>query len=196
MVTKKTCIKCKKSNVLVNLPHIKDVCDSCFAKIIEKRVRKYIRINKIFRKNDRILIIDNLSFFLVKGIIKELPAKISLKNMDIRDLSKKAVKNKLKKDRINKVVILWTLDDEANLFLDNLFAKKNKRLNKKYIRLLVTITDKEAGLFAKINKIDFKENKKNNDIKKMLDTLEQKYPETKFSLLRSGEQMKEILNKK
>lgn len=196
MVTKQICIKCKKSKRLVNLAHIKDVCNSCFAKIIEKRIRKYIRINKIFKKNDRIFIIDDLSFFLVKNIIKDLPVEISLKNMDIEDLSKKAVKNKLKKDKINKIVIPWTLEDEANIFLNNLFAKKNNKLNKKYIKLLISITDKEAGLFAKINKIDFKENKKNNDIKNMLDALEQKYPETKFSLLRSIEQMKKILNKK
>lgn len=192
MVTKKTCIKCKKSKALVNLPHIKNLCNNCFTKIIEKRIRKYVRINKIFRKNDKILVIDDLSFFLVKSIIKDLPAKIFLKNMGIDDLSKSTVKNKIKKEKINKIIIPWTIEDEANLFLNNLFSKKNKKINKKFIKLLMTITDKEAGLFAKINKLNFKENKKNKDIKNMLDSIEEKYPETKFSLLKSIKQMKEI----
>jgi len=195
MVTKQACIKCRKINALVNLPHIKNVCSSCFTEIIEKRIRRYVRINKIFRKNDRILVSDDLSFFLVNSIIKDLPAHIFLKSMNIDDLSKSSVKRSIKKDKINKILIPWTIDDEANLFLNNLFSGRNKRLDKRYIKLLITITDKEAGLFSKINDIDFKENKKNEEIKKMLDMLEQKYPETKFSLSRSIGQMEKILRK-
>ncbi len=193
MVTKKPCIKCKKIKASVNLPHIKNICYNCFTKIIEKRIRKHIRINKIFRKNDKILVTDDLSFFLVKNIIKDLPAQIFLESADINDLSKNSFKNKIKKEKINKIVIPWTMDDENNLFLENLFLNKNKRLNKRCVKILISITEKEAELFAKINKIHFKENKKNESIKNMLDMLEEKYPETKFSLLKSIEQMKKIL---
>src|SRR3989344_953804 len=98
MVTKEACIKCRKIKELVSLPHIKSFCRGCFAEMIEKRIRKYVRMNKIFRKGDNILIIDELSFFLVKSIIKELPADIFLKNIEISDLSKSSAKNNIKKN--------------------------------------------------------------------------------------------------
>ena len=94
MVTKQLCARCGKKMQLISLPHIKNVCQSCFARMIEKRVRKYVRKNKIFRKNDRLLVIDDLSFFLVKSIIKGMPSRIFMKKMSIDGLAKKDAKKK------------------------------------------------------------------------------------------------------
>jgi len=145
---------------------------SNFCKMIEKRVRKDIRINKLFKKNDKIYVKDKLNKMFVDRIIGTLP---------------KTFVNDPKK--ATKIVIKCTLDDIANDFLEKLLF--NKKISpKKGVKLLRTITDKEALLFAKYNNIKFTPNKKNNKIKEILDELENLYPQTRFSLLKSIESIK------
>jgi len=186
------CFKCKKNKAVVDLFYIKNLCKSCFFKIIERRLRRYVRLNKFFKKNDKILIIDNLSFYLVKKIIKDLPLKIFFKKIPISSLNNKKIKNYIKNNKINKIVIPWTLDDEISLFLENIFLSKKTKIKKNYVKLLRTLTDNELKLFAKFKNIKFKENKKNKDIKKFLDKLEYKHPEIKFSLLKSINQLEKL----
>jgi hypothetical protein len=143
-----------------------------FCKRIEKRVRKEIRLNKLFNKDDKIYVKDKLSRFLIDKIIGTLPKKFV-------SSAKKA----------NKVVIKHTLDDECNAFLEGLFYnKKSKKI--KDIKLLRSVTDKEAILFAKYNGIKFVPNKKNKKIKEILDELERSYPQTRFSLSKSISDLK------
>ena len=93
------------------------------------------------------------------------------------------------KGKVNKKVIKYTLDDKLLTFLDEiLFAKKAKQT--KEISIIDVITDKEAAMFAKINKIKFKPNHKNKELSSMLDTLEKKYPEIRFSLSKSVSELK------
>ena len=106
------------------------VCDECFIRLIEKRIRKYTRLNKIFRPKDRILVKGQLSKYFVESITKGLPIKIVHK-------------------KSNKFVVDWTADDEANLFLENLFLGEKIRQDKKQIKLLKVITDKEAKFKSK-----------------------------------------------
>lgn len=186
------CFKCKKNKAVVDLFYIKNLCKSCFFKIIERRLRKHIRLNKLFKKNDRILIIDNLSFYLVKKIIKDLPVKIFFKEIPVNSLNNKKIKDYIRNNKINRIVIPWTLDDEISLFLENIFLNKKTRIKKDYIKLLKTVTDKEIILFARLKNIKFRENKKNKEIKEFLDKLEYKHPETKFSLLRSINQLEKL----
>tara|TARA_B100002003_G_C13848718_1_gene416130 strand:- start:144 stop:587 length:444 start_codon:yes stop_codon:yes gene_type:complete len=142
-----------------------------FNKRIEKRIRKDIRINQFFKKDDKIYVNDKLSKFLIEKIIGTLP------------------KTYTTKEKANKIIIKHTLDDECNNFLNKiLFNKKEAKI--KGIKLLRTITDKEALLFAKYNNIKFIPNKKNKEIKNILDKLENQYPQTRFSLLKSIESLK------
>ncbi len=143
-----------------------------FCKLIEKRIRKDVRINKLFKKNDKIYVKDKLSKFLIDKIIGTLP---------------KTFTNNQKK--ANRIVVKYTLDDECNDFLEKIFYNKNKKPIRA-IKLLRTITDKEALLFAKYNKIEFKPNKKNKKIKEILDQLENSYPQTRYSLSKSIESLK------
>jgi hypothetical protein len=145
---------------------------SNFCNRIEKRIRKDIRINKIFTKGDKIYVKDKLSKYLIEKILGTMP---------------KTFVNSPKK--ANKVIIKYTLDDECNDFLENfMFGTKKKIV--KGIKLLKTITDKDALLFARYNDIDFKVNKKDQKIKEILDELEKSYPQTRFSLLKSIESLK------
>ena len=149
------------------------VCDECFCRLIEKRIRKYTRLNKIFRPKDKILVKGRLSRYFIESITKNLPIKI---------VNKKS----------NKVVVDWTADDEANLFLEELFLGKKNKQDKKQVKLLKVITDKEAKLFAKIKKLKFKENKKNKDIQKFIDELEKKDLGAKYRLLKNFDMLNRL----
>jgi hypothetical protein len=181
------CIKCKKKKKVINVANIRSVCENCFSTIIEKRVRKRIRLNKLFRKGDRILITDKLSLFLVKNIIKDLPVKLFFKKTD--DINNKSIKKFIEKNKIKKLVVKWTLDDELYVYLRNIFFGE-RRKGPKQITVLKGLTDSEAIMFSKINKIQFKPNKKDKEIEGMFDRLEKKYPEIRYSLSKSILQLK------
>tara|TARA_B100001971_G_C18122316_1_gene500135 strand:+ start:277 stop:834 length:558 start_codon:yes stop_codon:yes gene_type:complete len=174
------CKNCRKAKAESNLKHLGLLCDRCFSKIFEKRIRKYVRVNKIFRKGDNVLVSDELSNYLIKSITKDLPIKIYFK----KNINTKNIINKNKLNKKDKIVIPWTLDDEINSFLENLlFNKKNKGV--KGVKLLKPVTDDEAKVFAKIKGLSFKENKKGEEVYGFLKVLGDKYPDIKFSLLKS-----------
>jgi hypothetical protein len=152
-----------------------------FTKVIEKRIRKYARLNRLFRKNDRILVKGSLEKYLVPRIIQDLPCKIYYQ--------------KPKNVRIDKIVVPWTLDDEINLFLKQYFTKKKAKQNKKHIKLLKPITDQEAARFAKLKKLSFKPNKKDKEIQKFIDKMTEHYQDTKYKLYKSIELLKKVRTK-
>lgn len=148
-----------------------------FLKIIEKRVRKDIRINKLFQNNDRIILNkDNskeffVNEYLLKSILKEKPVKILYKGKGKKILNK-------------------NLDDICAEFLDKLLS--NLEFNDEIV-LLRTVTDKEVERFAKIKKFKFKDIKRKNKFKDFLDRLEVKHKETKYSLGKSIIELRKLL---
>ena len=182
----KKCNKCGKNTVLYH----RDFCRPCFQKIIEKRIRKYVRLNKMFSKNDNILVIGDLTEHLLKGILKDLPVNITKKNF--ASPFSKQVKDFAKKNKINKIVIPWTLDNEIEYFLDNWTHKKTTYdlfgEMKGYVKLFKPVMEEELEKFAKIKRIKFRAAKKNH----LLDKIEKQYPGSKFGMANSIEEMKGI----
>ncbi len=183
------CIKCTGKAEITSLKHIGPACKGCFLKIIEKRVRKDMRTNQLIKKNDKILILDNESKesvvgrFLLKSIIKDLPVKISIS------------KSKKSNAKYNKIIVPWSLDDEAEKFLDTIFSKKKPaKHSKNEIMLLKNLSEEEIETFAKIKRFKYRK-KQRSKTKKMLDSLEKRYPGYKFSLLNSIKQASQLKNK-
>ncbi len=170
------CTKCKKT-AQIKLKTLGDFCNRCFLEVIEKRVRKDLRLNKWIRKNDKILIIDDKSKeskvgeYLLKSIIKDLPVKIT--------------KKKSKAGKFDKIIIPWNLDREAESSLNKIFTRlPKKQQDKKEIRLLRNVLDKEIEIFAKLKGFKYAK-KPRPELQKTMDKLEEKYPGCKFSLLNS-----------
>jgi hypothetical protein len=155
------------------------VSEAKFCERIEKRIRKYVRINKIFSKGDKLIVVGDVCRYLVGSIIKGLPVTIVYRRR-VGEVPKGY-----------RVVMPWTMDDEIVDFLESVFLNK-KRKKHGFIKLLVVATDKEIKQFARFKKLEFKENSKNKDIKEFLDKLEEEHPETKHSLLKSVEQIEKI----
>lgn len=188
-----TCISCNKPATVI-LQHLQPYCCSCFCRMIEKRVRKFVRVNKIFKKNDNICIVDDCSHdflntqFLLKSIMKDLPVKIGILRIKLknrRDLfnDKKALK--LSKNKNAKIVVPWTMDDEDASFLKNVFDLK-KQTKTQFIKLLIAITDEESAAFAKCRGFKVSEIKEKEEIRIFLNEIEKKYPGSKFGLLKSS----------
>ncbi|MBW3001656.1 hypothetical protein KY338_00680 [Candidatus Woesearchaeota archaeon] len=176
------CIKCSRT-AKIDLKHLGgSLCPSCFAEVIEKRVRKSLRDNKWLKPADKILYIDDgtlqskVGIYLIKAIFQNQPFNIDFKKGTIKSA------DKLSKG-YNKVLIPWNLDDEIEQYLDALFNAK-KVPKTKHIKLLINISHEEISYFAKIKKIKGRQKTKSK-LGKMLDSLEKRYPGSKFGLLRS-----------
>jgi excinuclease UvrABC helicase subunit UvrB len=155
--------------------------------LVEKRIRKYVRAAKAFRGKDNILAVGDLAFYFAKKITDKMPVKIFKTN--------KEDKTSIRKNRINKIIPNWTIDDEINDFLEQLLNKKenHKKPSKvKEEKILSCITDEEASLFAEINSISFKPNKKNKDISEFVEELVKKHPHSKFSLISNIRELESV----
>ncbi len=165
------CTKCKKE------AYENGLCKSCFSRYIERKIRKELRIHKLIQRNDTLIISDPLCEYVIKRAIKEMPIKI------------------LKRGK-GKKVLPWTTDDECHHFL-SLFLN-NKPLKNlghgKDVKLFLSLREAEVAAFAKAKGFKFPRPKKDT-ITTILDKLEKKHPQTKHSLLRSINDIKDALEK-
>lgn len=166
----KNCQKC--SNPIYH----DQFCKRCFCEVIERRIRKYVRLKELISKHDILVINNPLCEYLIKSIVQDMPVTI-------------------KQQGEGKNVLAFTMDDEIEWFLDIIFAGKDleqeiKQQNKD-IKLLITITDKEAQAFAQAKNIMFPQ--KQRKYQTILEQLEQKHKETRYSLFKSVEGIKKIL---
>ncbi len=154
----------------------KNLCTRCFCKVIEKRVRKYLRLGRFITKGDKVFVDGDVCKYFIDSIISFPMIK---------------VKDKAKAD---KIIVPYTLDHKCLLFLQR-FSEKNfdldmwKLSEKKIVKLFMTIDEASLIEFCKIKKIKY-EPIKDSKLKKELDKLVAKYPETKYSLGKSIEVLK------
>jgi hypothetical protein len=168
--------------------HLRPLCDNCFAHTLEKRLRKYIRINKWITKGDRLVVIDRVSEYFLKRIIKDLPVKIIKKDMDPNKLIQKRAKAGK-----SKILLPWTLDNEGTAFLETYFKnKKRKKLPKNCIRFLKVLSEEEIDFLAKAKKLKVKKIIIDKDIHAFINKVEAINPAAKFGLAKSAEKFEEL----
>src|SRR3989338_7300928 len=162
-----------------------------FCELIEKRVRKHVRLSALIKKNDVLVVEHPLVAYFIKSIVQDMPVTI-LKTMP----------DETGDGKTTKQVLAWTMDNELDAFLYQIFAgkdlvveaQKEHEQNTQQIKLLVTLTDKEAEMFAQAKQIEPLP-KKTRKYEALLQQLEQKHQETRYSLMKSVEELKGILNK-
>jgi hypothetical protein len=144
-----------------------------FCRTIEKRIRKYTRINKLFKKGDRILVKDDVSEHFVRKIINELPVKI------------------VKKGKADKIAESWTADDEINDFFMGVLGEGRKR-DKRLVKMLLWVTDDELEKYCRINAIKFKRKEKDKAIQGLVDDITAKHPDPKHKIVKMIERMHDL----
>lgn len=168
--------------------------------IIERRIKRNLRKNYLARKNDKILVLDSLSEFMIKDIIKT-PIKLIKKSrafFGIKEIDNNVFENKklnsfIKKNKIRYAILAWTLDHETGFFIKNMSNNKKQKKHKNFIKLFKDVLEDELIGFCGFKKIKYKRMKKTKE-KQMLDKLAGKYPEIKFSLLKSSDKIATYLN--
>ncbi len=130
---------------------------------VERKVRKNIRINKLIKPGDNILAIGEMSYELLNKIVKDPKIKI-INRQKIR-------RNTIKKYKINKIIKDGCLEDSLNSKLRFFF--ENKHENLKYTNIFDVCLEKE------LKSRKFK--RKEDDIDKFINKLEEKHQGTKHS---------------
>jgi len=209
------CQKCKKAKGEIKLPYLGlRLCKFCLCRLIERRVKKEIRSKNLINEKEKILLLDDNSkeARISENIIKvAYNNRIDLLKVKVNTLKIGSLSNEtkiiIKKNKIKQVIIPWNLDDEIIYFTENLFKREDFKFlgnftqNKiPYIKLLRNVLESECLLFAKCRKFKFKKktekNKQKKDIKNILDKIDKKHAETKFSLLKSINQLESLVKLK
>jgi hypothetical protein len=169
------CSKCPKKHVWIDYTGQK-FCETHFLEIIEKRIRKNLRINKLIEpKKEYSLKIHpenkhELTEYFLKKIFED---RITLK--------------KTKTQNKKQTIISNTLDDELENLL-NFFMNKQE-LDAQKLKPLSVITDDEAITIAKILNIELKiKPKQQNELTK-------KDPQLLFSSKKSKDFVEKIIKK-
>lgn len=164
------CFKCKKQA----LPDVeyagKKYCRSHFLELMEKRVRKNLRVRE--------LIDIQKSYYLFDDDSSEAKITEYFLNKIFRGYLKLKIGNKKSGKEIR--IVPTNLDEQSIIFLNFFMENKNEKKRKEIMPLEV-IQQKEIQILCEILKIFFVPRVK----KDILEELEKKYPGTKFSLFQS-----------
>jgi len=168
-----TCSKCKL-NELKNVEYAGlKYCKKHFIELITKRIRKDLRIREEINPNKkyRILKESTPEFILTKYFLE----RIFEKHLIIEETTELKTKN---------MIVATNLDVEAKNFLESYFT--NNKYVEKHIRPLRTVTKEEIEKLCEV--LNIKGQPKNGLI--FLDNIDNKYPGSKFSVLRSIDHLK------
>jgi hypothetical protein len=168
------CFKCKKSAIEEVEYAGNHYCERHFLELMEKRVRKHIRVlGKIDEKKEYCLLDDGSSEFQLTKYFLERIYSGRLKLKIVKTCKKNA----------SELIVPTNLDEQALIFLDEFL--KNKKKTEKRIMPLEVLLQKEVELLCGILAIKFKPRVKRN----ILDDLEKRHPGTMFSLFKSRQNL-------
>ncbi|RLE38900.1 hypothetical protein DRJ17_02605 [Candidatus Woesearchaeota archaeon] len=171
------CRKCGKRKATVNISS-NPYCQGCFLKVVDKRIRKTLRVDYNVKIRNTIMLLDDNSAgaIVLKNVLDN-----ALRNYNFKVLKR------INKS-YNKIVIPATLEDYVSDYLGAVFRGKGWKKNKKEIFPLRNVLDAEAEKYCMIKKLKFSKKERDKymlDIIKMLDNIEKSYPGVKFSMMKS-----------
>jgi hypothetical protein len=180
-MNKKTmkCDKCSKKSVWQEYTG-RNYCDSHFLEIMEKRIRKNLRINRIINiKKEYVLMEDEENKHLITEYFLK---KIFQNRLKIKK------QNKLKEKNNDLTILSSTLDNEAEELLN--YFMLAKEISQKAIKPLSVITNEELIQISKSLEIKLRLEKSNHE------ELTKKEPQLLFSLHKSKEFIDERTEKR
>lgn len=176
MKRKIKCANCKNEGD-IELKYLgKWVCNSCFMRIFEKRFKHTLREYEMIRRHRVVKIKRGPFYKLAKYLFEELGVKVSNKGRYVNTV---------------------TLDDQSVLALRAFFECRPELLKEigpigkgNEIRPFFRIPREEMYIYAQLKGIKVKEVKKENDVEKFLEKIEEIRPGVKFSIINSILRMK------
>lgn len=184
---KETCWHCRKRKSRKELSFMtQPFCKECFLNVIEKRIRKFIRINKLFSVHQKIGVLDDGSNGA--AITRYVLDKLSLK-MPIELIYRKRLTSKTL-SKVDRFVFPITTEDYVDSFLEHLYLDDVENFfEEEFLSIVLNVTEKECFYFVRYLELKEKPNMQVHE----LDTFDKPYPETKFATLNSIKELKKIL---
>lgn len=173
---KEPCSKCRKQAILGIEYAGKKYCESHFLELMEKRVRKNLRVRELIDVKSRYCLVDDGS----------CEAKLTeyFLNRIFQGYLQTEIKNDAKQCS-GTIIVPTNLDEQALLFLNSFLNEKDAKGAKKApyssIMPLEVLLQSEVEILCRILSIEFKPRIKKN----ILDELEIRHKGTKFSLFQS-----------
>jgi len=168
-----TCKKCKKES------YFEELCQKHLKEYALKKIKKEIRIHQLFSPHDTFIVSHPFCETIVKEVVQGMPCTI-------KELGE------------GKEIVLWTMNDEIEQFLDAFF--KNEPLpalghEKNKIKLFLPLRDKEVAALASCFDISWTAPDR-GAIGEMLENMSKDHPETEHSILKNIRELKKIFREK
>jgi hypothetical protein len=144
------------------------LCQGCFIRQFEKRVKKALRMRPLV-KGEKVKIVGSLAMYLFKKIV-HVPV---VEGSDV-------------------VFDEWTMDDSCDAFLRWLGG--GKFVESSAVHILQYVSDKDAAVYATLKGISFVAKEKDKDWLAFMEKFKD-YPEMKRNLLRNVLEMKGMVGK-
>jgi hypothetical protein len=149
-------------------------CDNHFLELMEKRIRKHLRTAKLIDVKKHYILDDDssseaeLTAYFLNKIFK---GRLAIKIQQASHLE----------DNENNIIYPTNLDEQAIKFLNFFLYDEKEKVGIRQIMPLEVLTEQEIRILCRILNIKFKKRIEEN----ILDSLEEKYPGTKFSVFQS-----------
>lgn len=205
--------KCLKCASKASITYFNGLCRSHFKDQIDSRVKQEIRTRCAIKKDDIIIANEPIMRFFLKNSLGGMPIRLVKSEKEAKRFLGNAsgqpdeMFQSNRPDPIQiKIALLWTLDDEIISLLSGFFGENIESASSKtsqscikneinadivIIKPLRSAKEDELIAFSKLVKIKFKKKKRSareEEIKKAIESMEKKHPETKYSLLKSSEE--------
>ena len=208
------CKQCEISPVY-EFTNKRKLCKNCFIKWFQKKFLYTIRKFEMLKKGDVVflgkpnsfgdaVLYDLLKLYSEKGVVElkeiatnRIPSRFSAKKLVNGDIFFNSLKEfRAKRDNFpTKIAISSTSDTEADKMIHALINKDISKLKqgpvekigkRTIIKPLYLFLDKEVLLYAKLKRLKYKKiNEKSDKISEFINTLEEKHPEIKQSIISS-----------
>lgn len=155
----------------------KYLCEKCFLRLFDKKVRRWIRQNKVISKGDIIFAKGEVTRHILNNIFKDGQIKIISKKSKLKDL---------------KEIVEKSSDDYICDFMKDLISGKRPKSYKKEVSLLRQFSDDDILLYAKINRLKFNPKKKDKKICDIVENITKGHTGSKVNMLRNIDKIWEI----
>jgi len=177
-------MRCKRCNKDISET---EFCRGCFIRIIEKRIRKTLRMGLGFKKCHKVLVMDPLTRYFAENLSPIISVEYKPKSFfKVKIWDESIYRNKelldyIKKNQIYAALIPLTMESDLEFYLGKIFSGRRVYIKrpKTIFPLFHTLNSEELKLFCKYKDIRFKIHKGRLGL--FLDKIENQYKGTKSS---------------
>lgn len=178
-----SCVKCKQA---ASFRLQEWYCARCFCDVIERRIKKSIRAVSPFVRGETLLVVGEVTQHCVQLVVQGLPVTMI-------QITSEEIQNAIAAHPQARLVLPSTMEHDIGLFLGDFFqGKVCLEDDHRVVKLFHALTLPELRKYADLKGLPIPVIC-NNPVQDLLDSLEEKYPSSKFSLQKSVIALHEVM---